>query len=267
MAHVAPEVYDMDNDAPVELENHPDILANSCLCSPLEMPLFCCLYAFTVDPAHKDVQLFCGKYTGTITESGCYCRNGCCVERRRINVTLKTIDLENTKIIEGRGNPLIVSGVVSYQVIEPRRAALDVDDVDTFVRNQAFPVLKRIVSKYPYESDDAAVQSLRSSPNLVNSILQTTLQQRVLQAGVKIHAFQINELSYAPEISAAMLKKQQAEALLQARRTIVEGACGIAKLVRDDLGSEMTSEDRSKLAANLMVVLVSDKDALPTVAL
>mmetsp|Transcript_17000 Transcript_17000/g.36949 ORF Transcript_17000/g.36949 Transcript_17000/m.36949 type:complete len:268 (-) Transcript_17000:579-1382(-) len=267
MAEGAPVVIDMDAEERVELSNHPDVSADTCMCTPLEIPLFCCLYAFTVDPANKDVQLFCGKYTGTISEPGCYCRNALCVERRRMNVTIKTIDLENTKIIDGRGNPLIVSGIVAYQIVEPRRAALDVDNPDTFVRNQAPPVLKRIVSKFPYESDDPDEKTLRSSPGDINNMLLNNLQERVSQAGVKVHNFQINELSYAPEIAAAMLKKQQAEALLQARRKIVQGACGIAKLVRDDLGSEMTQADRAQLAANLMVVLVSDKDAVPTVSL
>ncbi|KAA8492521.1 hypothetical protein FVE85_8028 [Porphyridium purpureum] len=268
----APVVVDMDGiqeeEEVVELETHDDNRAdNSCLCSPLQWPLFCCLSALIVPEKESAVQLFCGRYDGTIEEPGCYCRNSLCITTRKVSLAIKTIDLVNTKILDLRGNPVIVSGIVSYQVFDPRRAALDVQDVHRYVGDQAPAVLKRIVCKYPYDSSAPGEMSLRANSDRVSAQLKTALQLRVAVAGVKIHFFNLNELSYAPEIAATMLKRQQAHALVDARRTLVSGASQIAAEVASNMGVELSAAERGKLAANLMLVLVSDRDAVPTISL
>jgi hypothetical protein len=215
-------------------------------------------------------------------------------------------------------SPLLVSGIVTYEITDSRRAAIDVPDAHNYVLTQAPAVLKRVISQFPYDSETSDVACLRREPQVVSALMMETLQDRVRVAGVRIESFAINELSYAPEIAHSMLKRQQAGALIEARQVclqqihcwvldipcfptfyyylfvwnvsnlslqrepelvvvhpdrflvfwpfeqrIVQGATDIAKnAARDEeLANVMTPSDRSRLVANLLVVLVSDKDA------
>lgn len=210
------------------------------------------------------VELHFGKYHGTITEPGCYCRNTLATELRRVATDLVTYDLQNTKVIDERGSPVVISGIITYEVVDARRAAIDVSDAHRFVRDQAPAVLKRVVSQFPYEAEEPDVSTLRNDTQKVGNLMRDALQERVVVAGVRVEAFSINELSYAPEIAQTMLRRQQAEALVAARKEIVKGAKEIAREAVADIGEGMSEEQRGNLLGNLLVVLVGDKDVTPT---
>lgn len=239
---------------------------NGLLSHPLDF-LLCFNTCFIVPERTNLVQLFFGNYRGTITEPGCYCRNSCFFELRRVSTAFRTIDLMNIKVIDARGSPLIVSGLVTYEVVDARSAAIVVVDAHKYVMDLAPVVLKRVVATYPYETRDDAPNetSLRSNTEEVGQLMRDALQSRCNVAGVRIEQFQINELSYAPEIAQAMLKRQQAEALIDARRSIVAGAKDIALNTVADVGDNLNTDDRSKLLSNLLVVLVGEQDVTPTI--
>lgn len=236
-----------------------------CLSTPWDI-FFPCNSCFILPERANYVQLLFGKYHGTITEPGCYCRSSCAVELRRVGTDLITYDLPNTKVLDAAGSPVVISGIITYEVVDARRAAIDVNDPHRFVRDQAPAILKRIVSQFPYESQDPNVACLRTETSNVADRMRDALQQRVAVAGVRIERFSINELSYAPEIAQAMLKRQQAEALVSARRAIVKGAREIADEAMLNLPADLPVAQRAALFSNLLVVLVGDKDVTPTLA-
>lgn len=203
-----------------------------------------------------------------ITERGCYCRNSCFVEMRHISTAMLTIQLPNIKVIDARGSPLIVSGIVTYEVVDARMASIDVKDAFRYVSDMTPAILKRVVGSFPYESRTDAPEetSLRGDTLEVGRMLRESLQARVNIAGVRIYMFSIDEL-YAPEISRAMLKCQQADALVDARRSIVAGAKAIALATVEDVSHKVKDEDQGKLLANLLVVLVGEQDITPTLAI
>lgn len=238
-------------------------------CSTILDPLFCFNVCTILPEREHIVELYFGEYYGTITKPGCYCRNSWFVELRKISTALKTIDLPNIKVIDKRGSPLIVSGIVTYEVIDARKAAIDVVDAFRYVSDMAPTVLKRVVAQYPYEAraDDPDETSLRGDTDEIGRVMRDALQSRCNIAGVRIEAYAINELSYAPEIAQAMLKRQQADALIDARRSIVAGAKEIAMNTVRDVGDQVSDSDRSKLLSNLLVVLVGEQDVVPTLSL
>lgn len=269
-APVAPQVVTMEGGEGVIAnktfigEQHQD----NKLCSTILDPLVCFNTCVIVPERENIVELWFGAYKGTITEPGFYCRNGCFVELRKVSTALQTIDLPNIKVIDVRGAPLIVSGIVTFEVVDARKAAIDVVDAFKYVSDIAPAILKRTVAQFPYDSrsDDPAEKSLRADTDDIGGVMRDALQARCNIAGVRIENFAINELSYAPEISQAMLKRQQADALVDARRSIVAGAKDIALSAIDDMGDRMSEEAKGKLLGNLLVVLVGDQDVTPTLA-
>jgi len=148
------------------------------------------------------------------------------------------------------------------------KSALDVEHPISFISTQATAVLKRVVSKYPYESDDGV--SLQHETEQISKELVRLLQRQVNVSGARIVSFQLNEISYAPEISQGMLRKQQASALVASRRTIVKGAVDIAHGAISQLetkGISMSNDEKARIVGNLLVVICSDKEATPTVSL
>lgn len=235
-----------------------------CGSSGLEV-CFICNTCFIISERQEMVELFLGSYRGTITEPGCYCRTCICTEFRRIGTQLISFDLKNTKVLDAIGSPIMVSGIVTYQIVDARAAAIDVQDSHTYIRDQAPAVLKRVVSQFPYASPpDSNVPCLRTETSIVADRMRDALQQRVRVAGIRVHSFSINELSYAPEIAQSMLRRQQAEALVSARRAIMQGAREIATDAVTELGASLSEEKKSQLLSNLLLVLVSDKDVTPT---
>lgn len=268
VAASAPNVRTMEPTAgapsPVDKEDNS-------MCSSYGMdfiiPLTSC---FVVSEREAVVNLFCGHYYGTIMSPGLYFRNWVCVEGRRISTAIQSLDVANVKTADANGNPLLVSGIVSWAVVDARRAALDVAEPRLFVADQAPAVLKRVVAQYPYEAESfpgvEEVPTLRTETEVVASRMMNLLQERVDVAGVRILSFQLNELSYAPEIAQAMLKRQQADALVAARAKIVAGAVGIARdAAASDCLCAMTDQERARTVRDLLIVLVGEREAMPTV--
>lgn len=172
-------------------------------------------------------------------------------------------------MIDSRGSPLICSGIVSYKIVDARSAIIRVANLHKYIGDIAPAMLKGVLNKYPFESraSEAEDMSLRGNIDEVGVMMREALQSRVQLAGVRIESFQIDELSYAPEVAQVMLKKQQAEALIDARRSVVEGAKEIALNTVGDLSDHVSEGDRSRLLANLLVVLVGQQEVQPTLTI
>lgn len=224
---------------------------------------------FTLSENEEAVIMHCGKYSGKLTEPGCHFVNMC--GRQLLTVSTKVVshDLKNTKVVDANGNPVNVSAVITYKVCDVEKATLDVTQVHAFVSNQAQAVLKQVVSRYPYESTENRAD-LKNESQLVSQELVRVLQERVNIAGLLILGFQFNEISLAPEIANAMLKRQQAAAMVAARKIIVHGAVEIAHTAVEEMtkkGVKFSDDERAKLVTNLLTVICSDHDAQPTLSL
>lgn len=212
------------------------------------------------------MNLVCGKYSGTVKKPGCYFKNCCGLDKRLVSKKIQCIDLDNTKIVDGRGNPLITSAIVVYQILNSRKAVLNVENVYTYVVDQANTTLKSVVSKYPYElmeNETKFTLSLRANAKKIEKIMAKTLQEKVTHIGVKIHSMQFNELSYAPEIANGMLKKQGALVTLSAKQKIAQGAIDIAFGAAEKLiekGVQMSPEEKAKLVSNLLTIICGEND-------
>lgn len=243
-----------------DLEVGPQCSLTKCFFGTLCLPfsLFSC---FVLDPKEEAVLLDCGKFNGIIKEPGCHFV--CCIGReiKKTSTKVMSIKLPASKTIDRNGNPLIVNGILSYQVRNAKRALLDIENFSTFVSTQSIAALKQVVARYPYEGEGLC---LKTNADAIALELVNILQARVKIAGVAILTFTFNEISYATEIASAMLKKQQAQAVLSARSTIVRGAVDIVSGTVGALmesGIALDSEDKRKLASQLLIVLCSEHNA------
>jgi len=233
--------------------------ALSCILSTLCFGVGICS-CFTVSPKEEIVLLDFGKYNGTVKEPGCHyvCSFGRTMHR--VSTKVKSIVIPETKTIDKNGNPLIVNGILAYQIRNAKRATLDVEYADDFVRTQGLAALKQIVSRYPYESDDVE-HCLKTAADHIALEMVQVLQGRVQVAGVQVLSFTFNEISYAPEIASGMLKRQQAQAILQARKVIVRGAVEIAQSAVHELeqqGISMDDKAKARVVSNLLTVICSE---------
>jgi len=246
-------------------------------CFPLTL-LGCC---YCVKENEEAVVLSCGKYSGTVREPGIHFSN--CWGREIITISKAKLstDLPNTKVIDRDGNPVMVSGVVFYHFKDTKKAAIDILDRQTFVSDQAAAVMKQIVSHYPYDNHDidseedsdepdSQVPCLKQDTLVISQALVAELQKRVFVAGAKIDNFRFNEISYAPEIAASLLKKQQASAIVASRHTLVDGAVRIAsaavsRLEKKNIAIEQS--DKGRLISNLLLVVCADEHVQPVISL
>ncbi|GHT80307.1 membrane protein [Actinomycetota bacterium] len=189
-------------------------------------------------------------------------------------ISLKTLTLTNSqqKINDLLGNPIIISIVVIWRVIDTAKAVFDVDNYQEFLSVQSDSALRNIVRKYPYDSTDEAShseKSLRGSSQEIAENLRQEIQSKVTVAGLEVTEARITHLAYAPEIAAAMLQRQQASAIVDARTLIVEGAVGMVEMALAKLGQnnvvDLDEERKAAMVSNLMVVLCGSKDAQPVV--
>jgi regulator of protease activity HflC (stomatin/prohibitin superfamily) len=189
-------------------------------------------------------------------------------------ISLKTLTLTSSqqKINDLLGNPIIISIVVIWRVVDTAKAVFDVDNYQEFLSVQSDSALRNIVRKYPYDSTDEAShseKSLRGSSQEIAENLRQEIQSKVAVAGLEVTEARITHLAYAPEIAAAMLQRQQASAIVDARTLIVEGAVGMVEMALAKLGEnnvvELDEERKAAMVSNLMVVLCGSKDAQPIV--
>mmetsp|Transcript_8020 Transcript_8020/g.8861 ORF Transcript_8020/g.8861 Transcript_8020/m.8861 type:complete len:290 (+) Transcript_8020:800-1669(+) len=240
------------------------------------LPLTLLCSWFTVQEREEVVVLSYGKFVGIETEPGCHCRNCWGRELRRISTATLTSEIPPTKVIDRNGNPVVVSGIVTYYFEDPKKAAIDIGNYMQFVNDQAQVTMKQLVSRYPYEADFGEDEDstkdhepcLKTEAREIQMEFTELLQNRVDIAGARVLSFQFNELSYAPEIAAGMLKRQQAKALVDARKTIVSGAVDIAYSAMEQLeqrGVTLQPEEKTRLVTNLLTVICAESDVQPTI--
>lgn len=225
-------------------------------------------FASAINPAHgaaANVTIATGT-TGTNTGASAPAAGG-----KKISTKTLTLNNEKQKVNDVMGNPIIIGAVVIWRVSDPTKAVFSVDNYKTFLSIQCDSTIRNIARLYPYDTmeDDADEKTLRGSSQEIASSMREELQQRVHEAGLEIKEVRITHLSYAEEIAAAMLQRQQAVAIIAARQKIVEGAVSIVKMAIDQLGeSEIVALDEERKAAmvsNLLVVLCGNKDAQPII--
>lgn len=229
-----------------------------------------------IRPNEAIVLTLFGKYVGTVKGEGFYWYNPFCVPVRHVGrrgkMSLKAMTLDNgqQKINDELGNPIIIGIVVIWRVTNTAKAAFDVDDYEAYLSTQCDSALRSIVRQYPYDGfNNDAEKSLQGSSLEVAERLQEEIQSKVEMAGLEILEARITHLAYAPEIASAMLQRQQAAAIIDARAMIVDGAVGMVKLALKQLeGSDLVDLDDERKAAmisNLLVVLCANHDAQPIV--
>jgi regulator of protease activity HflC (stomatin/prohibitin superfamily) len=207
------------------------------------------------------VQLF-GKYRGTIRESGLKWVNPL-TERIVVSTRIRNQESAQAKVNDADGNPIEIAAVVVWEVQDTAKATYSVDDYSKFVAIQTETAVRHIASSYPYDNRGSGALSLRDNAEEITSRLSAEIQDRVKSAGVHIIESRLTRLSYAPEIAQAMLRQQQASAVVGARSRIVEGAVGMVKLALERLEDEgvveLDEERKAAMVSNLLVVLCSEQ--------
>lgn len=236
-----------------------------------------------IKPNEALVLTLFGKYIGTLKREGFYFVNifsvpavprnqsgiKTGVPHTKISLKAMTHDNHKQKINDQLGNPIEVGIVVIWRVVNTAKALFNVDDYEAFLSIQADSTLRDVVRCYPYDSTDSDERSLRGSSQDVCEQLKQALQVRVENAGLEIIEARITHLAYAPEIAAAMLQRQQATAIIEARQKIVDGAVGMVEMALNKLSEsnvcELDEERKAQMVSNLLVVLCGNKDAQPIV--
>jgi regulator of protease activity HflC (stomatin/prohibitin superfamily) len=207
------------------------------------------------------IQLF-GKYKGTIREPGMQWVNPF-TNRIPVSTRIRNLESAQAKVNDADGNPIEIAAVVVWQVQDTAQATFSVDDYMEFVAIQAETAVRHIASSYPYDSRGTDAMSLRENAEEITQKLSAELNDRVLAAGVRVIETRLTRLSYAPEIAQAMLRQQQASAVVGARAKIVEGAVGMVKMALDRLAEEdvveLDEERKAAMVSNLLVVLCSEQ--------
>ena len=229
------------------------------------------LIGFTiVEPNGSCVMILFGAYKGTIRENGFFWVNPFYL-KRKISLRARNFDSEPIKVNDKIGNPIKIGFVLVWKVANTYKAAFEVDDFQHFVLVQSDAALRKLAGLYPYDNleDHEAVMTLRSGGEEVNEELEKEIRERLLIAGIEVIEARINYIAYAEEIANAMLRRQQATAVVSARFKIVEGAVSMVQMALEQLTNkkivEFDEEKKAAMVSNLMVVLCSDKDATPVV--
>ncbi len=242
------------------------------LISCIVLGLFLIKGFFLVNPNSSKVLLLFGKYIGTVKENGFFWANPF-YTRKRISLRASNFDSERVKVNDKLGNPIMISTILVWKVENTYKAAFDVDNYENFVRVQSDAAVRKLASLYPYDNfeDDGQEEeiTLRASVNEVSEALEKELSERLSMAGIKVLEARIGYLAYAQEIANAMLKRQQATAIVAARHKIVEGAVSMVEMALEELSKkeivDLDEERKAAMVSNLMVILCSDKDATPIV--
>jgi regulator of protease activity HflC (stomatin/prohibitin superfamily) len=221
-----------------------------------------------VPPGQTRVVRFFGSYVGTVRRTG---RSWILplTDRRNVSIRVRNFETNHLKVNDADGNPVEIASIVVWQVADTSRALYAVDDYLNFVRVQAESALRHVATTHPYDDPTDVGLSLRGSTDIVAGELAAEMAQRVAIAGVEIVEVRISHLAYSPEIAQAMLRRQQANAVVAARSRIVDGAVGMVEMALDRLSErgivDLDEERKAAMVSNLMVVLCGDQPASPVV--
>jgi regulator of protease activity HflC (stomatin/prohibitin superfamily) len=226
---------------------------------------------FTLQPNEARVLILFGAYKGTVTTSGFHWTNPF-YTKKRISLRTRNFDGETLKVNDQRGNPIEISSVVVWRVADTAKAVFDVDDYEHFVQVQSESALRHVANDYPYdhgEDEEEGQLTLRSGVDEISNALQKQIQERLAKAGVEVEEARLNHLAYASEIAGAMLRRQQAEAIISARKKIVHGAVSMVQMALSDLETQgvvdLDEERKAAMVSNLLVVLCGETEAHPVI--
>jgi regulator of protease activity HflC (stomatin/prohibitin superfamily) len=221
-----------------------------------------------VNPNTAKVLLLFGAYKGSIKTPG-FCWVNPLTARRTVSLKVRNFESSKLKVNDHIGNPIEIAAIVVWKVVETAEAVFHVDDYEHFVHMQTESAVRVLATAYPYDAHDEGQISLRGSGEEVSHRLREEIQNRLVKAGVEVIEARISHLAYAPEIANAMLRRQQATAIIAARQKIVEGAVGMVEMALDLLNAkqvvQLDEERKATMVSNLLVVLCSDRDAQPVV--
>jgi regulator of protease activity HflC (stomatin/prohibitin superfamily) len=229
------------------------------------------MIGFTViNPNGSCVMVLFGAYKGSVRENGFFWVNPF-YTKRKISLRARNFDSEPIKVNDKIGNPIKIGFVLVWRVLDTYKAVFDVDDYQHFVLVQSDAALRKLAGLYPYDNfeDHDAEIALRSGGEEINEMLEKEIRERLIIAGIEVIEARINYIAYAEEIAGAMLRRQQAAAVVAARFKIVEGAVSMVQMALEQLSDkkivELDEEKKAAMVSNLMVVLCGDKDATPVV--
>jgi regulator of protease activity HflC (stomatin/prohibitin superfamily) len=222
---------------------------------------------FIVPPNYAGVLVLFGRYKGTVIKNG-FCWTNPLMQKIRISLRIRNQETSRIKVNEKSGNPIEIAAVVVWKVVDPYKAEFEVDAYTHFVTVQSESALRHLATNYAYDGEDHEV-TLRGDTDTVNEKLREELEERLSQAGVRVLESRLSHLAYAPEIAAEMLRRQQATAVVAARKKIVEGAVGMVEDALTRLSEKnivrLDEERKASMVSNLLVVLCSDNAATPVV--
>lgn len=228
--------------------------------------LVCWVGLFMVHPNEAKVLQLFGKYVGTVHEPGLKWANPF-FAKSAVSTRIRNFESGQLKVNDSQGSPIEIAAVVVWKVFDTAEAMFEVDDYEEFVQIQSESALRNLSTTYPYEPHEGEGTALRSHPNEIAHALREEIQDRLEKAGVTVIEARISHLAYAPEIANAMLRRQQAAAIIAARQLIVRGAVGMVDMALDELRDNnvvvLDEERKAAMVSNLLVVLCSDESAQP----
>jgi regulator of protease activity HflC (stomatin/prohibitin superfamily) len=223
---------------------------------------------FMVHPNEAKVLQLFGKYVGTTHEPGLKWANPF-YAKTAVSTRVRNFESGKLKVNDSRGSPIEIAAVVVWKVFDTAEALFEVDDYDEFVQIQSESALRNLSTTYPYEPHEGEGTALRSHPAEIAQALRDEIQDRLEQAGVTVIEARISHLAYAPEIANAMLRRQQASAIIAARKQLVRGAVGMVEMALDELKKggivELDEERKAAMVSNLLVVLCGEESVQPVV--
>jgi regulator of protease activity HflC (stomatin/prohibitin superfamily) len=215
----------------------------------------------------KVLQLF-GRYAGTVHEPGIWWLNPF-YSGRNVSLRVRNFETPKLKVNDHNSNPVEIAAVVVWQVVDTAEAMFEVDNYENYVHVQSESALRAMANQYPYDAHEEGVLSLSGGTAEVSEKLKGEIQDRLAKAGVKVIEARISHLAYAPEIASAMLRRQQASAIIAARQKIVEGAVGMVEMALQQLGQrqivQLDEERKAAMVSNLLVVLCAEHPTMPVV--
>jgi regulator of protease activity HflC (stomatin/prohibitin superfamily) len=223
---------------------------------------------FMIHPNEAKVLQLFGKYVGTAHDPGLKWANPF-YAKQAISTRIRNFESSKLKVNDSRGSPIEIAAVVVWKVFDTAEALFEVDDYEQFVQIQSESALRNLSTAYPYEPHEGEGTALRSHPAEIAQALREEIQNRLEQAGVTVIEARISHLAYSPEIASAMLRRQQASAIIAARSQIVKGAVGMVDMALEELKIhnvvELDEERKAAMVSNLLVVLCSEEAAQPVV--
>jgi regulator of protease activity HflC (stomatin/prohibitin superfamily) len=222
---------------------------------------------FTVQPNEGKVLLLFGAYRGTVRQAGLRWANPF-FRKRRVSLRVRNFETAKLKVNDARGNPIEIATIVVWRVVDTAEAVFHVDNYEHYVAVQSEAALRTLATGYPYDAHGDEVDLVGHTAE-VSRQLQHEIEERLAQAGVQVLETRISHLAYAPEIAAAMLRRQQASAVVAARQRIVEGAVGMVEMALDHLAVkrviDLDEERKAAMVSNLLVVLCSEHNTQPVI--